>query len=1432
MFRIRDGLLLGTTVVIDGNGNLTTTAAAATTAGSLTAARTIALTGSVIGSVSTDLSSTTTIATLLANTAVTPGTYRSVTVAQDGRITGATNPTTISGYGIIDAQPLDAGLSSLSTLTGTGVVIATATDTFAMRAIGAAASTDILDRASGDGRYAALAHTQDISTINGLTAALDGKADDAHVHAISDTTGLQSALNSKLNLSGGTLTGALTLYGDPSGPHEPATKQYVDNALAGLDVKESARAASTGNLTLSGNQTVDGVALVNGNRVLVKNQTTASQNGIYVVATGAWSRSTDMDAWTELPGSFVFINEGSVNINTGWVCSVAAGGTLGTTDITFNQFAGAGNYTAGTGLVLTSNEFALTGQALAFHSLATNGLVIRSGSSVISRSITGSTGLTVTNADGSAGDPTLTLATKLSNLSAMDSTAGLVIQTGTDAFTKRTLAIGSGLSIVNETGVSGDPTISLSTSLANLSAIAWSSGTQIPILTAANTWSLANTGTGSTNILTGSLADARYAALAGATFTGSVVLPVGTTSNAPLRFQGGALLSTPVAHALEWNGTDLYVTTSGVARKQIAYVDGNITGSAAKWTTARNVSFSTGQVTGSFSIDGSADVSAIPLTISAASVTGAMLASAAVTTNLGYTPASRGGDTLTGTLTFAPGTTAIAPAKFQAGALLSTPVAHSIEWNGSNAYVTNSGGSRQTIQYLSDPLAWNRITSTPTTLSGYGITDAVSSSTYTASDVLAKLLTVDGNGSGLDADLLDGQTGPYYTTASNLTGTLADARLSSNVPLKDAANIFTVGQSINTSAAAANFAIDASAGQYRGVEFKTAGVRRWFMYANNDAETGGNGSTFTLDSHNDAGTFITNVFTVTRSTGVFSFGTTPTVSGQTIWHAGNDGATSGLDADLLDGQQGVYYQNASNLTAGTLLAARLPAFTGDITTSAGSAATTLATVNSNAGAWGSATQVGTFTVNAKGLVTASGNITLTPAWGSITGTPTTLTGYGITDAQSLAAGLTSIAGLTGVGAVVATATNSFAMRAIGAATSTDLVDRASGDTRYLQTATANSVLDARYLQLGGGTLTGPLVLSSDPTLPLHASTKQYVDNAIQGLDAKQSVRAATTSNIALTGAHTIDGIAVISGDRVLVKDQTDPAENGIYVAANATWVRSDDFNVWAEIPKSYAFVEEGAASAATGWVNNNTTTGTLGTTAITFVQFSGSASGTASTGVTKVGNDFQLTGQALALHNLATNGLIARTASGAVAARNLTAPAAGITVSDGNGVAGNPTLALANDLAAVEALSTTGFVRRTGTDTWSATTLTGAEVTTALGYTPFHPANDGTGSGLDADLLDGLNADYFTNATNMVAGILSAARGGTGLGTFTANTYVRATTTSSLDMRTYDQVRADIMAAKTVEDTTPPTSPNVGDGWVDSNSGTKYNYVSGYWVEL
>jgi hypothetical protein len=142
---------------------------------------------------------------------------------------------------------------------------------------------------------------------------------------------------------------------DPTSAQDAATKAYVDASRQGLDVKDSVRAASTANVSLTGTQTVDTVALVAGDRVLLKNQTAGAENGIWVVAAGSWSRATDADNGTKLTsGAFVFVESGS-QADSGWVMTTDGAITVGTTVLAWAQFSGAGQIVAGAGLTKNAN---------------------------------------------------------------------------------------------------------------------------------------------------------------------------------------------------------------------------------------------------------------------------------------------------------------------------------------------------------------------------------------------------------------------------------------------------------------------------------------------------------------------------------------------------------------------------------------------------------------------------------------------------------------------------------------------------------------------------------------------------------------------------------------------------------------------------------------------------------------------------------------------------------------------------------------------------------------------------------------------------------------------------------------------------------------------------------------------------------------------
>jgi len=219
----------------------------------------------------------------------------------------------------------------------------------------------------------------------------------------------------------------ITNLATPTADTDAATKAYVDASRSGLDVKASVRAATTANITLSGTQTVDGVALIAGDRVLVKDQSTASANGIYVVAASTWSRSTDADTDAEVTsGMFTFVEEGTVNADSGWVLSTNNPIVVGSTSLTFAQFSGAGQITAGAGLTKTGNTLDVVGTS--------NRILVNADSVDIASTYVGQTsittlgpittgtwnGTTIAVANGGTGATTLT---------------GLVKGNGTSAFT-------------------------------------------------------------------------------------------------------------------------------------------------------------------------------------------------------------------------------------------------------------------------------------------------------------------------------------------------------------------------------------------------------------------------------------------------------------------------------------------------------------------------------------------------------------------------------------------------------------------------------------------------------------------------------------------------------------------------------------------------------------------------------------------------------------------------------------------------------------------------------------------------------------------------------------------------------------------------------------------------------------------------------------
>jgi hypothetical protein len=152
----------------------------------------------------------------------------------------------------------------------------------------------------------------------------------------------------------------ITSLADPTVATDAATKNYVDNVAQGLAPKQSVRALAASNITLSGTQTIDGVALSAGDTVLCIGQTTGSANGSYTVASGAWTRTPDFaDPNDAVRSPYWFVGEGTANAGSGWVMTTPVPYTIGTTALAFTQFTGAGEIVPGNGLQKAGNTLSI-----------------------------------------------------------------------------------------------------------------------------------------------------------------------------------------------------------------------------------------------------------------------------------------------------------------------------------------------------------------------------------------------------------------------------------------------------------------------------------------------------------------------------------------------------------------------------------------------------------------------------------------------------------------------------------------------------------------------------------------------------------------------------------------------------------------------------------------------------------------------------------------------------------------------------------------------------------------------------------------------------------------------------------------------------------------------------------------------------------------
>ena len=330
---------------------------------------------------------------------------------------------------------------------------------------------------------------------------------------------------------------------------------------------------------------------------------------------------------------------------------------------------------------------------------------------------------------------------------------------------------------------------------------------------------------------------------------------------------------------------------------------------------------------------------------------------------------------------------------------------------------------------------------------------------------------------------------------------------------------------------------------------------------------------------------------------------------------------------------------------------------------------------------GSVTVAGTLVVanGGTGVTTSTGttNVVLSNSPTLVTpnlGTPSFLLGTNITGTATAftASNVTTNANLTGDVTSVGNATTLATVASAGSTGSSTAIPVITINAKGLTTSITTAAVIAPAGTLSGATLASGVTASSltslgtitslvvtagtiatTPSAATDIANKSYVDTVAQGLDTKASVVAGTTANITLSGAQTIDGISVVATDRVLVKNQTAPAENGIYVASATAWARASDMSTWTQVPGAYVFIETGTTLADTGWVCTSDAGGTINVTAMTWSQFSGAGSGVSSitfgtTGLTPATTTTGAVtvGGTLAIANGGTNSTATATAGG------------------------------------------------------------------------------------------------------------------------------------------------------------------------------------------
>lgn len=1460
----------------------------------------------------------------------------------------------------INAQAKSAELTAISGLATSGFAVRTAVGTWATRSLGAGTGISITNP---DG----VAGVPTISNSGVLSIA--GTTN--QVTASASTGAIVLSLPQNIH-SGATPTFAqINVGADPTTALGVATKQYVDNLLDGLDTKAAVAVATTGAITLMGLQVIDTYTTLAGDRVLVKNQTDPTTNGLYIAASGAWVRTADANAWAELPGAYVYVAGGSVNKSTSWVCNVGAGGTLGTTAITFAQFYGVGTFTAGTGLVLNGTQFSIANTAVSAGSygsatqiptftVGTDGRLTAAGSVTLApawSSITGTpttlAGYGITNAvlntvavsagAGLTGGGTLTSSVSLgiatggvtnamlanSNVTIGSTTVAL----GASASTLAGLASVSSSTFTSTVATGTAPfTVASTTMVANLNAQllngqaasyyqAWANFTGTPTTLAgygitdavsSATTFLGKTGGQGSDSATNT--PALWSALPSG-YSRFMSSAIGAAGGLPVTNYGYFYKIASRDISGGWGGIFL-AGSAGVTDMYFGGAPDNAT--AATWNkiwnssnfTPSNYTPTTTTINTIAGLTGGGTLASnLSIGIANSGVTNAMLANPSLTIGstsiaLGATAASLAGLTslTTNTLTVSAGATVggtfatngITNLAHQATTTSGYTTNGIIQLAGGTITDSTNSGTIGTFAVISAPtptLATNSA-ATYTNAATLYIANAPQVGTNVAITNPYAIMVAAGN------TYLGGSLKVIGTITGNLTGNADTATAATNVAGGGANQlVYQTGAGATSFISAASNAVLVTNGS--GVPSLSStlpsGLSAPGLLGSALATISAAGTT------QATATALTSDINVVTTVAAGSGVALPTAAaGKTVVvvNRGVNGLSvypaTGASIDSLganiaifippngwiefSGASATAWYSTANVASntstfiGTLAAAQFPALTGDVTTNAGNLTTTIAAgavtlakmanlaantiIGNNTGSAAAPTaltgaqvkamlalssaDVGLGNVQNIALSTWAGSSALTTLGTITTGVwngTAIAANYGGTGLTSYTAGnyinaassttlqqrtpaqvladiggqassgeLTGIAGLGTTGIAVRTGTGAWATRTLGVGAGITITnpDGVAGAPTISNTGVLSVTGTANQITASAGT--GALTLSlpqnihsgatptfaqvtvgADPTTPLGVATKQYVDNAIDGLDTKAAVACATTGNITLSGLQAIDGYTTLAGDRVLVKNQTTPSQNGPYIASAGAWTRSADGNTWAELVGAYLFVVNGTINGNTAWVCTVGAGGTLGTTSVTFAQWYGVGTYTAGSGLTINGTQFSI--PALAVTNAMLANSSVTIGSTAVALGATVTSLAGLTsvaaTTFTGALTGNASTATALAGGAVNQLA---YQSGAGATAFLATVNSAVLTTSAAGAptwaTRVPVANLGTGTGSSSTFLrgDGAWTNTLSGGQLIVSGSASAAAwGNTGIGlTVQTNTYTDTSSTGTV----------------------------------------------------